>query len=393
MMSLPWTACVIDTREDFVNSCPGWVFTIAPENGQAGARTVTMGAFLETIETGGHLTTLARDHFCSLAVEPRHPTRYHFAAGTPGCLAAFLDKAVSCGAIRPHPAGKAKEVLELTLAKRRPIRSRIMGVLNLTSDSFYDGGNYLAIDAALERVLTMVEEGADIIDLGAESSRPGARPVSADDEAARLLPVLRQVRKAAPTAISVDTYKPEVAVQVLEEGAQYINDIYGLRDDSALPAIIARHQAGVVIMHMQGTPATMQTAPKYRCLPLEIASFLAEGVSKALTAGIDADRIFVDPGIGFGKTVPDNLWLIRHPEFLTGCGAAGVLYGPSRKSFIGAVVRREAPGRLAGTAAVAALLSWYGCDVIRVHDTADILDVVLMMTALDSGGAAREDGV
>ena len=243
-------------------------------------------------------------------------------------------------------------------------RALIMGILNVTPDSFSDGGRFVDQDLALEHAVRMASEGADIIDIGAESSRPGARPVSPDEEIARLKPVIERLVKDVNLPISVDTYKPKVASECLRLGAHMINDITGLAND-AMAEAVANHHAPVIIMHMRGTPQTMQANPVYDDVVAEVKRFLKERKMKANAAGIK--DVIVDPGIGFGKTVKHNLELIRRlPELET--LHCPILVGPSRKSFIGEITGLPADKRLEGTLAAVTASVLNGANIIRVHD-------------------------
>jgi dihydropteroate synthase len=251
------------------------------------------------------------------------------------------------------------------LASRRCL---IMGILNLTPDSFSDGGRYLAPDKAVAHGLRMVEEGAHILDLGAESSRPGSEPVSAEEESDRLLPVLAALRASVPgTVISVDTTKSVVARKALEAGADMINDISSGRMDPAMMSLCAERKAPLVLMHMRGVPKTMQEEPFYRDPVGEVTEELRDRVFEAEAAGMGPGDLVVDPGIGFGKRPRDNTALIRHLEALSSLGYP-VLVGVSRKSIIGFLTGAPVEERLPGTIALhtAALLK--GASILRVHD-------------------------
>jgi dihydropteroate synthase len=246
----------------------------------------------------------------------------------------------------------------------------IMGVVNVTPDSFSDGGRFISPEAALAQAAKLADEGADILDIGAESSRPGSDPVSAGDEWQRLAPVLAMVQKELPDiAVSVDTTKAEVARRALGLGASIINDISAGKNDAAMLPLAASSKAGLVLMHMRGTPKTMQAAPFYKDAPGEVAAELAERLNAAAEAGVARDRIAVDPGIGFGKRAEDNVALIRDTAPILALGRP-VLIGASRKSVIGAITGASVDDRLNGTLAmhVAAMLN--GARIFRVHDVA-----------------------
>ncbi len=260
-----------------------------------------------------------------------------------------------------------------------------MGVLNVTPDSFSDGGNSLDVDTAVEHARKMAGAGADIIDIGGESTRPGAVPVSAEEELRRVVPVVERLRDSV---ISVDTTKSVVAERALAAGARIVNDISALRFDPRMVDVVRDTGAGVVLMHMQGTPQTMQQDPRYDDVVAEVTSFLVERIAFAVSQGLKKSQIAVDPGIGFGKTVEHNLQLLaRLGEF--GSLGCPVVVGTSRKSFLGKVLaatgaRRagEADARLWGTAATVAWAIAQGARVVRVHDVAEMSDVVRMVEAI-----------
>ena len=255
-----------------------------------------------------------------------------------------------------------------------------MGVVNVTPDSFSDGGRFFEASAAISHARRLVEEGADILDLGAESSRPGAQPVSAEEELRRLLPVLREL-KGVPVPISVDTTKPEVMRATIDAGAAMINDIGALRSPGALETVAAS-DAGACLMHMQGEPRTMQYEPRYGDVVAEVAAFLAERVAAAESAGIARERIAVDPGFGFGKTVAHNFELLRHLDRFTALGVP-VVAGWSHKSTLGAITGRGAEDRLAASLAAALLAVERGARIVRVHDVAATRDALHVLAALE----------
>ena len=257
----------------------------------------------------------------------------------------------------------------------------VMGVLNVTPDSFSDGGRYLDPDAAVEHAIEMVEQGADLIDVGAESSRPGSDPVSPDEEIRRLIPVVRELCRRTSIPISVDTTKAVVAKRALDAGAAMINDISALRFDPGMGKVVAQEQAGLVLMHMQGTPKTMQRAPQYTDVVREVTNFLEERVRQAVAAGVLQDHIIIDPGIGFGKTPAHNLQLLAHLHELLTLGLP-VLVGVSRKAFIGEVLEGPVADRLAGTAAAVAVAILHGATMVRVHDVKEMRDVAKIVHAI-----------
>jgi len=246
-------------------------------------------------------------------------------------------------------------------------KTLIMGILNITPDSFFDGGRHFNAEIAVEAALQMEADGADLIDLGGESTRPGSEPVPAEEEIARLLPVIEKLKTRLKIPISIDTYKSAVAEQTLKAGADIINDISGMQFDPAMAETVARYNAGVVLMHIQGTPKNMQTNPHYDNLIDEILGYLSEAAKKALTNGIDKSKIIIDPGIGFGKTLNDNYRILRYLEEFRSLGYP-VLVGPSRKSFIGLVLDLPVTERLEGTLAAVTAAVLNGADVVRVHD-------------------------
>ncbi|GKS63078.1 dihydropteroate synthase [Nitrospira sp.] len=256
-----------------------------------------------------------------------------------------------------------------------------MGVVNVTPDSFYDGGRYTSPELAIAHALELIQHGADIIDIGGESSRPGANPVAEQEELARVIPVVEGLARQVTTPISVDTTKSHVAARALESGASIINDISALQEDPAMASVIARSHAAVVLMHMQGTPQTMQQSPQYFNVAADVLQFLDERVQTAIRAGIAQTNIILDPGFGFGKLVSHNLDLLKQlSSFLVlNCP---VLVGLSRKGFIGSIVGKSVEHREWGTATAVALAVDRGAHIIRVHDVAMTIDVVKMAAAL-----------
>lgn len=256
-----------------------------------------------------------------------------------------------------------------------------MGVLNLTPDSFSDGGQFLTLDAALAQVERMIKEGADIIDVGGESTRPGAASVTAATELDRVMPVLERVGRQFDVPVSIDTSKPEVMRAAVGAGADMINDVYALRAPGALAAA-AELQVPVCLMHMQGEPRTMQASPHYEDVVRDVREFLATRAAAAEAAGLPRDCIIVDPGFGFGKTVEHNLALLRHLEQIGQLGYP-VLVGLSRKSMLGRLLGRAANERLAGSLALAVLARQKGTGIIRVHDVASTLDILRVLAAVN----------
>jgi dihydropteroate synthase len=255
-----------------------------------------------------------------------------------------------------------------------------MGVVNVTPDSFYDGGRYAAAPAAIEHARRLVAEGADLLDVGGESSRPGAESVAADEELARVLPVLDALREVG-VPLSVDTTKPEVMRAALDRGAAMINDITALGAPEAL-AVVARSQAAVCLMHMQGRPRTMQADPVYADVVGEVRDFLAARAAACVAAGVARERIVLDPGFGFGKTVDHNLALLARLGEIAALGFP-VLAGWSRKSSLGRITGREAGDRLPGSLAAALLAVERGARIVRVHDVAATRDALAVLTAVE----------
>lgn len=261
-------------------------------------------------------------------------------------------------------------------------RTLLMGVLNVTPDSFSDGGLFLEPEKAVARALEMQREGADLIDIGAESARPGARGIPAREELERLVPVLQRLRRMLRVPISVDTTKPEVAEAALKLGAQMVNDISGLRAHPDLARVAKRYGAGLVLMHMRGTPLTMQQIPPAKNIWREIERDLRGSVERALKAGLRRTQLLIDPGIGFGKTVAQNFEILRELGRLERFKLP-VLIGTSRKSFIGRTLENAPPEqRLMGTAATVTAAILGGAHIIRVHDVAAMAPVVRITDAL-----------
>lgn len=250
-------------------------------------------------------------------------------------------------------------------------RTHIMGILNVTPDSFSDGGKYFEPELAIERGLRMAEEGADIIDIGAESTRPGAEPVTVEEELRRMIPVLKGLLKKTNIPISIDTYKSSVAEASLRAGAQMINDISGLRFDPQMKEVIARFRVPVILMHIKGEPRNMQQNPIYEDLIGEIYVYLAESIRIARGARISQENIIIDPGIGFGKRLMDNFEILRRLKEFQGLRRP-ILIGPSRKSFIGKVLEASPDQRLEGTIAAVAIGIQNGAHIVRVHDVKEV---------------------
>ena len=257
-----------------------------------------------------------------------------------------------------------------------------MGILNITPDSFSDGGRYMEPEAASARALKLVQDGADILDLGAQSTRPGATAVTEREEWERLLPVLKQIRREVAVPISIDTVSPEVAKKCLEAGADIINDVSGLkRSGPEMVKVAKKFGAGLVLMHSRGNPETMQTLTDYNNVVTDVMNELRESVRIAMDAGIESERIVIDPGIGFAKTSEQNIEILRNIRTFHELGYP-VLAGLSQKSFIGKVTGRETEARVFGTAACVAACVRAGVQILRVHEPGAMRDVVLMTEAI-----------
>lgn len=275
----------------------------------------------------------------------------------------------------PRPLKVKDKVLEFGR------RTYIMGILNVTPDSFSDGGQFVAHDKAIARAKQMLADGADIIDVGGESTRPGSKPVSADEEKKRVIPVIEQLAKETDAIISIDTTKSEVAKAALAAGASMVNDVSGLHSDKNMAKVAASFAAPVCLMHIQGNPKNMQENPQYSDLMQEIINYLREGLAIAKKAGILHGKIIIDPGIGFGKTVEHNLEIFRRLKELKVLGAP-ILVGPSRKSVIGKVLGLPVTERNEGSAATVALSIANGANIVRVHEVKQMARVAKMTDAI-----------
>jgi len=292
---------------------------------------------------------------------------------------------MTCAAQEPIlPANRAWDCAGRRIALDRP---RIMGVLNVTPDSFSGGGCWLNTDEAIRHGLTLAAEGADFLDVGGESTRPGADEVSAEEEARRVVPVIQELARQTQTPISVDTRKAAVAQKALAAGAMIVNDISSF-GDPAMMGCARDSGAGIVLMHMQGSPETMQQNPHYEDVVAEVRDYLAARIDRAVASGIPRTRIVIDPGLGFGKTTAHNLELLAALEQFA--GLAPVLVGASRKRFIGELTGAPVSERLAGSLAVAMWSVMRGAAIVRVHDVAATRAVLAMLGALD--GAAVSPG-
>ncbi len=256
-----------------------------------------------------------------------------------------------------------------------------MGVINVTPDSFSDGGLNLDPKVAIQNARRLRDEGADILDIGGESSRPGAEPVSEDEECRRVLPVIEGLHDI-DIPISIDTYKADVADAACRAGACIVNDITALGGDPNMAEVAARHKAGLVLMHIRGTPATMQSLTHYEDLIGEIRAFLAEAIRRAVEAGVDRESIVVDPGIGFGKEAEQNIEILRRLRSFRELGCP-VLVSTSRKSFLGWITGRSVKSRAFATAASVACAVARGADIVRVHDVLAMRDVIRVADAIE----------
>jgi dihydropteroate synthase len=264
-------------------------------------------------------------------------------------------------------------------------RTLVMGILNTTPDSFSDGGDYSDPAKAVDRALEMVDQGADIIDIGGESTRPEADPVSLPMEIRRTIPIIEKLRGLSDVFISIDTMKAEIASQALLAGADIINDVSAFETDVKMAEVASETNAGVVLMHMKGSPKTMQNHPMYSQVVTEVTSYLKSRLDFAARNGVERNRMVVDPGIGFGKSVQHNLDLLRGIPELAECGSP-ILIGASRKNFIGDVTNRQHPTeRLGGSLGVAGWAIMHGAHILRVHDVIDTCDVCRMLDTLLDG--------
>lgn len=269
-------------------------------------------------------------------------------------------------------------------------KTHIMGILNITPDSFSDGGRHFDLSRAVDHALQMADEGADIIDIGGESTRPGSDPVSLDEEIRRTVPVIRAIAQRVSVPLSIDTYKAEVAKQALDAGAAIVNDISGLRFDPEMPKIVAAYKVPVVVMHIKGTPKNMQTSPSYTALIPEIIDYFRECISIATKAGISEEMIILDPGIGFGKTFEHNLQILNRLTEFSVLGKP-LLVGPSRKAFIGKILAGAPPSeRLEGTAAAVTASILHGAHIVRVHDVKEMARVARVADAIKRESIATQ---
>jgi dihydropteroate synthase len=281
-----------------------------------------------------------------------------------------------------HPSGCVIKTRHGTMDARR--RTLLMGIINVTPDSFYDGGKRLDPDRAVADGISLVEAGADVIDVGGESTRPGAKAVSLEEELQRVLPVIRGLRRSVKVPLSIDTYKAQVARAALIEGGDIVNDISALRFDPQMAVLVAAEKVPVVLMHMQGTPRTMQAEPYYNHVLREVQDFLTTQVRLAVEAGVERENIIIDPGIGFGKTLDHNLALLRGLPALASVGQP-LLVGASRKTFIGKILGVEPEERLEGSLAAAIAAVFGGAHIIRVHDVKETRKAIRVADAIRFG--------
>lgn len=259
-------------------------------------------------------------------------------------------------------------------------RPHVMGIVNVTPDSFSDGGKFSSTDMAVEHALKLIAEGADILDVGGESTRPGAHPVSLDEELSRVIPVIETLSKLTTVPISIDTYKPEVMRQAIVAGADIVNDVRALQEPGALD-VVAKSQAGVCLMHMQGTPQTMQLEPHYEDVVAEVKQFLIDRMNIAIRHGIVKNRILIDPGFGFGKTRAHNISLIQHLDALNAIDQP-LLVGLSRKSVLGAITGGDEGQRLYASIAASVISAMKGAKILRVHDVKATVDALKVVAAI-----------
>jgi len=259
-------------------------------------------------------------------------------------------------------------------------RTHVMGIVNVTPDSFSDGGKFASTDRAVAHAIELIEAGADILDIGGESTRPGAMPVSLDEELGRVIPVIEALMSVSTVPVSIDTYKPEVMRAAIAAGADIVNDIRALQEEGALD-VIADSNAGVCLMHMQGTPQTMQLNPGYTDVVTEVKHFLMSRLDALLTRGVSRERILLDPGFGFGKTTAHNVELIRHLEVLADIGQP-LLVGLSRKSVLGKIAGGDEAQRLHSGLAAAVISAMKGAKIVRVHDVKATVDALKIVDAV-----------
>ena len=260
--------------------------------------------------------------------------------------------------------------------------SRVMGILNVTPDSFSDGGRYASTNKAVEHALQLIEEGADILDIGGESTRPGATPVSLNEELSRVIPVIEALVKIVKVPLSIDTYKPEVMRTAISAGVDIVNDINALQAPTALDVVSASN-VGVCLMHMQGTPQTMQLDPQYKDVLAEVNAFLTARLQATIAAGINKNRILLDPGFGFGKRTAHNITLLQQLQHLASIGQP-LLVGLSRKSVLGQMLGDNKTDRVSASIATSVIAAMKGANVLRVHDVKATVDALKVVTTVNN---------
>lgn len=283
-----------------------------------------------------------------------------------------------------HRPEELKRVLQFAVGRQLTLsRPQVMGILNVTPDSFSDGGRFATTDAAVEHALQMEQSGADIIDIGGESTRPGAKPVEEEKELKRVIPVIKRLRDLTTIPISIDTYKANVAEAALDAGADMVNDISGLRFDIRMASLVADRRVVVVIMHMQGSPREMQVDPHYDDCVAEILEFFRRRIALCTKQGIDKSKIIIDPGLGFGKRLNDNVEILSRFEEFTQLGVP-VMVAASRKSFIGMLhdTEKEAHHRLGGSLSAAIVGVMKGGAIVRTHDVAETVEAIKVLQAV-----------
>ena len=259
--------------------------------------------------------------------------------------------------------------------------SRVMGILNVTPDSFSDGGRYVSTNKAVEHAVQLIEEGADILDIGGESTRPGATPVSLDEELSRVIPVIEALVKIVKVPLSIDTYKPEVMHAAISAGVDIVNDINALQAPTALDVVSASN-VGVCLMHMQGTPQTMQLDPQYDDVLAEVNAFLTARLQATIAAGINKNRILLDPGFGFGKRTVHNITLLQHLRHIASIGQP-LLVGLSRKSVLGQMLGDNKTDRVSASIATSVIAAMKGANILRVHDVKATVDALKVVTTVN----------
>jgi len=284
----------------------------------------------------------------------------------------------------PQTISRNKKEVKLNFSKRTldlSSRTHLMGILNVTPDSFSDGGEFFKYDDAVKQGIRMAEEGADIIDVGGESARPGSEPITIEEELSRVIPVIETLSKETDVPISIDTYKSQVTKKALDAGAEMINDISALRFDPQMKKIGAEYKVPIVLMHIKGTPKNMQENPYYDDVIEEITKYLKESIQMGEDAGVQRENIIIDPGIGFGKRLEDNLNILKNLKKFSILGCP-ILVGPSRKSFIGKILGLPVEERLEGSLASLAVSIMNGANIVRVHDVKESKRVACLVDTI-----------